>query len=499
MKKERDRVLVGVAVAISIFLRLPHYQHSLTFVDEGIYASTAAELLHGSVLYRDVWCNHMPLVIMFCKWMFQLLGANSLAIHAGSLLLALTECCLLYLVGSRFLLPRIGGWAAVAYAIISTNFYTPRIIGYTPEQPMVVLTTAAVYVFLRALQTDRPGGFFWAGILQVGAVLAKPAAAPEVLMFPLFLLFYPGLARRIRSLALFAAGCIAASGALVLCLGLAGNLQPWWDQSVLSRIYYASQISVTEFARLLLRQPVSFGIAYLWLWILLWAARRSPMKDGLAFRFVWLWLAAAFAGVTMGRRFYANYYIQLFPALALLAAVSLEKFRHDGFALRHRAASIACVVAFSIAFLWFQSRTLAHWYFILDPAAHQKATLWDMCVIDRNLNQASQRIRAATRPGDRIFVWGPSPEYYFLSGRRMATRYPFFDVMDPSQPPYQDEERVTLEALQSSPPALIVDSFKSAGTTDREGWSDLLARHYSLVHNGDGVRLYIRKAGLQTR
>src|SRR6266498_2088767 len=135
-------LLLCAGLLTSVLLRAPHYQHSLTFVDEGIYASIASEILHGSVLYRDVWCNHQPLAIYYCKWMFQIFGINSSALHAGSLLLALLESLLLYLAGARLFSPGTGGMASFAYAVASTNFYTPRIIGFTPEQLMIVFTTA---------------------------------------------------------------------------------------------------------------------------------------------------------------------------------------------------------------------------------------------------------------------------------------------------------------------------------------------------------------------
>ena len=78
--------LLCLAMLATVLLRIPYYQHAHTFVDESIYTSTAAELVHGEALYRDIWCNHMPLAVYFCKWMFQIFGVNSNAIHIGSLL-----------------------------------------------------------------------------------------------------------------------------------------------------------------------------------------------------------------------------------------------------------------------------------------------------------------------------------------------------------------------------------------------------------------------------
>jgi hypothetical protein len=485
-------VLLGFGILASILLRVPYYQHSLIFVDEGIYASTASELVHGKVLYRDVWCNHMPLAVYFCKWMFQLFGLNTMAIHIGSLLLALLESLLLYFIGSRFFSPRVGGLAAFAYAIVSANFHTPRIIGYTPEQLTVVFAASAAFFFLKALQENRPGGFFWTGLLAVAAVFAKPSAVPEVLMFAVFLLIFAARRDKIKNTLWLASGSAAGLAIFLGALLASASLDVWWTQSILTRIHYVNQVGLADWFRIGARQPLGFGLIYLWLWILIWSGRKGIAASGTMGRFLWVWLAAAFLGVAVGRRFYANYYIQMFPVLSLLAAVALDRMLQDGIRSRHRIAARAGMAVLALTFLWLQARTLAHWYFLFDDAAHQKTTLWDMCVIDRNMKEVSRQIRSATKPEDRIFVWGPSPEFYFLSGRRMATSYPFFNVMDASQPPYGDEEWNTLRALSEMPPAMIVDHFKNVKMADRAGWKDLLTGHYRLFLNGKEVRLYIR-------
>lgn len=487
--------LLGLSFLVSFLLRAPHYEHTLTFVDEGFFASVAAELMHGSVLYRDVWCNNQPLVIYFCNSLFQILGAHAIALHLGSLLLACLESWLLYQVGSHFFTARAGGLAALAYAVISTNFYTPRIIGFTSEQLMVVFTTAAVYLLLHALAGDRLRLLFWTGAFSFAAAASKPAAVPEFLALASFLACLAGLSwkRKMRALAWMGFGCAAGITVMIAALASAATLHSWWNQSVVSRVHYVNQIGGATFLIHFARQPLIFGFIYLWAWILIWGGRRSADINPTAYRAAWVWLGAAFLGVIMGRRFYANYYIQVFPALSLLTAAGLDYLLRNGALKRSRIALSAAAMTLLLPFLWFQARTFAHWYFLFDDAAHRRVQMWEMCVIDRNQAEISEQIRSVTRPEDRIFVWGPDPEFYFLSGRRMATAYPFFDVMDPAQPPYGNGEKETLAALIKAPPPLIVDSFREAQMADREGWRSLLAHHYRLWREDHGVRLYLRK------
>lgn len=483
--------LLCLGLLATILLRVPYYQHAHTFVDESIYTSTASELVHGATLYRDIWCNHMPLAVHFCKWMFQIFGVNSNAIHMGSLLLALLESLLLYLIGIRFFSPRIGGMAALAYSVISVNFYTTRIIGYTPEQLTVVFIASAVFVYFYSLEKDWNGGFFWVGLLAVAAVCSKPSAVFEALMFGALLIFNarPG---KVRNILWLIFGWVSGLAALLLTLQATGSLAAWWTQSVMSRVVYVNQIGLIDWMLAGARQLGGFGLIYLWLWILIWRGHRGITSLGPKGRFLLIWLIAAFMGVALGRRFYANYYIQLFPALSLLAAVAFDRMLQDGIRVRHKIAARVAAGLLLVVFSWFQARTLAHWYFFIDDAAHQRTRLWRMCVTDQNMKRIAAQIRSATKPEDRIFVFGPSPEFYFLSGRRMATHYPFFDVHDSSQPPYGDEESRTLLALSENPPSMIVDHFTSVRLTDREGWNVLLANHYQLLLDDWEVRLYLR-------
>ena len=287
-------------------------------------------------------------------------------------------------------------------------------------------------------------------------------------------------------------GSLSGIALLLLALNATASIGEWWVQSVLSRIEYVNQIGWIGYIKMGGRQILGFGLIYSWLWIVIWSGRRGITLLGPKGRFLWIWLIAAFMGVALGRRFYANYYIQLFPVLSLLAAIAFDRMLQDGIRIRHKIATRAAAVLFLAIFSWFQARTLAHWYFFFDGDAHQRTRLWRMCVIDRNMKRIAERIRSVTKPEDRIFVYGPSPEFYFLSGRRMATRYPFFDVYDSSQPPYGNEESHTLQTLSHSPPALIVDNFKSVRMEDREGWNTLLANHYHLLLDDWEVRLYLR-------
>ncbi|PYV03808.1 MAG: hypothetical protein DMG10_10030, partial [Acidobacteria bacterium] len=162
-------MLLGLSFLFSFMLRVPYYQHALTFIDEGIYGTTAFVLHEGSILYRDIWCGHQPLPMILSCLAFHAFGVSSFALHLESFLLAWLACLAVYLVGSRCFSRRIGGLAALTYAIASTSCYTPRIIGMTAEQVMVVLETGSVFFFLRGLDSRNRGTAILAGIVAAAA------------------------------------------------------------------------------------------------------------------------------------------------------------------------------------------------------------------------------------------------------------------------------------------------------------------------------------------
>ncbi len=482
---------------VSIVLRVPHYQHALTFVDEGWAATTAWVIAEGGVLYSDVWCNNQPLPMFFTALFFLLFGASSWALHLGSLSLVILESTLLYLLGRQSYFSTIGGLAALAYALSSTVFYTPRIIGMTWEQPMVVFTTSAVLLFLQGLQPRRFLPLAAAGAMAACAVLSKPAAAPLLPLFLLFILIQSDM-RRSRLVADLLTGYCLTGLVFVLYLLVNGTLPLWWDQSVLSRFEYLGQVQIGSFIQQLLRQPVGFGLIYLWAWILILGGLGGCARNPKAYRFTVLWLGAAVMGVMIGRRFYANYYIQLFPPLSLLVAVGLHEMLRKRFERPVKRALGVALVCFLLPFLWFHSRTIAHLYFFFDPEEHEQVELWGMCVIDRELQEIADYVQSITGQEDLIFVWGPKPELYFMSRRKPASIYPLFDVTDLAEPPYSpQEEAATLNRLILNRPEIILNANSTEPIDEREGWWQFLQESYLFDQELHNVQIFRKKEGVR--
>ena len=195
--------LLAASLLVSALLRVPYFQHAFTFIDEAWWAVGAKALLQGGNLYQDIWLDKQPPIFWFCALLFQAFGNSMLAIHLGSLLLVFLICALLFLLGTSFFSPAVGGTAALVYALASTMFYVPRIIGMNVESLMVVFTITAVYFFLQGIVHGRADGFLCAGLFSSFAIVTKPVAVADIALFGCLILWDCGFrgSSRLKSLA----------------------------------------------------------------------------------------------------------------------------------------------------------------------------------------------------------------------------------------------------------------------------------------------------------
>jgi hypothetical protein len=492
-EKRRYPLLLVLSLLLSVFLRLPYFQHDFIFVDEAHWANGANVLHQGGLLYLDIALDKNPPIFWFCAFLFKLFGVHMTAIHLGALLLVLGTSVLLYLIGARFFSKSTGAAAALIHAVASTTYYIPRIIGMNTEILMVFFSSIAVLFYLQALLQDRRFGFFAAGFFASCAFLTKPVAGTELALLVLFLFWSSEhkLAAKIYSGFVLVSGAILGLGLFAVHMHRTGILTAWWDQAVMYAFRYVNRISIGAFLDRSLRVTVVFGIVFAWLFILILLSRSMKSQNVRAYAFLVCWLAAAFAGVVIGRRYYANYFIQLMPPLSLLGGVGLSHLWRNRSQGRLRVAARVCCTAFLISFVWFHSRTLANWFSLAFPQVHN-VKLWDMGQEDMRNREIAEYIRTRSLPQDKIFVWGSKPQLFFLAHRQPATGWMDYDVADDYPPRAAETETQirTAEFLRSTKPRYIIDVQQSA-TIDRYPiFQNLIDELYSLESQVSGSRLY---------
>jgi hypothetical protein len=144
--------------------------------------------------------------------------------------------------------------------------------------------------------------------------------------------------------------------------------------------------------------------------VLLWlpgiVVAASAGRDG---SLAWWWLVAMGLAVSVGGRFFGNYFLMLTPPLSVLAGIGVARLYR---ARRQRVWSLAATAM------------------LLAAASSIAAIFWDriqpsLYALDVQYREAGDWIRRHSSPADSLFVWGDSAQIYVYSRRVMATRFAF--------------------------------------------------------------------------
>jgi hypothetical protein len=368
-----------------------HLCHSgVLWAEEDLPLAAALRMLHGSVLYRDIWFDKPPLVpAVYLLW-----GARIGPVLrvAGALYAFL--CCLLAYAFARGLWSRREGYAAAGLLGFFLTFDThSAVLPLAADLLLLAPHLAAVLLASRKR-------FFWSGLAAGIGFLFN---AKGVFVLAACVIFaWPGvMPGLIQTLAGFVVPNIAAVGWL---LGT-GSFGPYIDQVWRWPAQYAARPVVAD--------PVWNGVVRTLNWLgfhgvlvigagAFWLAAKPPATRSPALRFA-AWVGICFVGVVLGWRFFPRYYFLLLPALAIPAARGLTL-------VRSRAVIAIALVAMAVPLVRFGPR-----YAMLSG--------WSDLAMDRDSREASAIALRNATPGGSLYVWGYRPEMYVYTGLRPATRF----------------------------------------------------------------------------
>ena len=131
----RGGLAAGVA-ALAVLAQLPTLDRSAVPVDEGQLVSIADRILHGEVLYRDVYTGIFPGIYYVTALLLDVFGEDVLVTRwAQALVNAATVACL-GLLGLRVMRPAWAGLAPVLYlALVIVGFPGLTMFNYSPQAP----------------------------------------------------------------------------------------------------------------------------------------------------------------------------------------------------------------------------------------------------------------------------------------------------------------------------------------------------------------------------
>ncbi|HEV3200513.1 MAG TPA: hypothetical protein VGZ73_21570 [Bryobacteraceae bacterium] len=385
--------------------------------------AAAEQMLHGKVIYRDIWFDKPPLLpAVYLLW-----GARpGWALRLGDALYALLACWIAYRFARDLWSEREGIWAAGLLGFFLIFDFPSAVIPVASDLMMLAPHLAAVWMASKR----RP---FWAGALAGVAFWISPkglfVAAACLLWDPAGAIW-------------MATGFVSVSGVAVVWLWTFGALEAYWEEVWKWGRLYAGSPFVED--------PIKNGVVRTLNWVGFHAAivvaagrfllsakpslsagtvstcrslsaspplsvdpplwggppgpRRTPWSGRVGHVRWYGWLLISLIGLAAGLRFFPRYYFLLLPVVVLMAA--------RGFTLLGRKREL-------VALLLLIPATRFGPAYVSALTNHD----WRDINMDRDSRAAADFTRDLAKPGDTLFVWGYRPEMYAYTGIPAATLF----------------------------------------------------------------------------
>jgi hypothetical protein len=463
---------------ILLFSRLCHV--NILWADEDYHLAAAIQMLHGKMLYRDLWYDKPPLSAL-ASLLFGAWPGWPLRVAGG--LVAAAPCAAAFHFASR-LWGRREGFCAAGLLAFSLVFYLPSAtIPLEPDTWMILPHMLAVFLAWR----KKP---LAAG---VAAGLAFALNIKGLLVLAVCLIFMPA------GWVLLLAGFLLPNALLLAWLisqhSFAAYLESVWRWGLL---YAGAPPGDSPVESALLRARNWFGfhaslvMAASWYWI---RAKESALRWRIL-----AWAAISLAAAGVGWRFSPHYLNQMLPPLAIAGSRGIVLLAAETRMTLRRIAVAALLAVALVPMVRFGPR-----YFLLaadDLAGRPHA--WRDVALDQESREAAARIKTLAKDGDTLFIWGYRPNLV------VYTRIPVASRMWESQPltgvPADrhltdsgsvDPEwaRLNRQELIRSSPSLIVDGLSAYNPRlDIQHYPDLATwlKPYCLVGGGriGGIGIY---------
>lgn len=457
--------------------------------DEGEYAYIGWRLGFGELPYRD-WIDQKPPGVF---WVYRAALALPMepvfSVHFAAMVVSAATACALYFLARQFM---SRWWAAVAALLFAVFAADPLVQGTAANTELFMLCplTLSQLAFLRAAQKGRRQILLAvvSGALTGVAVAFKQVAAVNWLFLIAVAPLFATRGNRLRSTLAFAgwstAGAAAVWASIVAYFALRHGLGDLVYNVFTHNLEYVQAMPWRQRMARLGRTLGTLSRSESIVWVFAAIGFVALGRGGKWKPFVFLagWAIASIAGASASGYFFAHYFQQILPPLAVAAAFGAETL----FELRSWAAVPARCRAAALGLLLavMPGAAAGPFLFLYSPAdAVRKLYPGDAFA---EMPQLAARLAQTTAAEDRVFVFGAEPEVLFYARRVSATRYIFlFPLYGPYADAREKQAAAAEEVAAAHPAAAILIPNRLFNSPGAEpfftGWSrSYIQKHFTL-------------------
>jgi hypothetical protein len=437
--------------------------------DEGEYGYIAERWLAGEVPYQTSFNQKFPGSFLAYGVIIACLGESPAAIHWGAHIWSMGTITLVFLLG-RKLFSAPAGVAAAAFAALMLCDASLLGNAANTETFAILFFAASVLAALNAVERASLAWSFAAGVLGAAGMACKQ---PGVFNLA-FVLLYVGWCskRRIPQALAALAGSVAILGLVCVYFAANGAWGDFYDNTIGHNLSYASRIPIGKYPAMFW-ENFSDILESFWLVCLLtvWGilgpvVRRRSDDAGAETQspnsrpnnlLVLVWLAFCCLAVSVGGYYREHYFIQLIPAVALLAGLGATRIVPT-----RSAGKFGKMLPYVLCMLVGASVILVTpWYYLPSSGEKKCRQLYGANPFPES-QDIGRFIAANSSPEDTVLVIGSEPQILYYAKRRSATRYILaYPLMTPF-PDTEARQKSVLEEVCRNDPKFIVTVFVPA-------------------------------------
>ncbi len=439
--------------------------------DEGEYAYIADQIMNGGVPYRDVFDQKPPGIFFLYMVALTVFGRSVEGIHIFMYLWTLVTTILLYRLVDRLFGTGAGLLSALVLAIMTAE---KGVLGSAANTEIFMLLPLVGSLLCLEPKTSPlcRGHIVGAGILLAVACWIKQVAAMNALFVAgwLMVLHFTQRPRRDFGQLILDEGCLLLGGLLAsipffLYLYKAGALHDLlYCVFTYNFAYSSTEIDSPKLMLARLRSnlgTILSGDCFFWLALVAGLVRLT--KRPRLFTFVAGLLILSFAGVCIGGYFRPHYFMQILPAVAMLAGIGLAwyfeaigkaRLRFSRYLGYSSVAAVTIVVPIA-----------ANSNILFAPTPETASVRLYGPTPFVFSNDLGEDIRSKTKAGDTILVAGTEPQIAFFARRKNATRYIFFNPLAASYSGVLENQKQAMEEIRKAQPKYIINLLGVYGNT----------------------------------